>query len=44
MLRQRRLIAALFAVALLGAAAPAASLAGPVKPLCGTGSGPGCPG
>lgn len=44
MLRPRRLIAVLFAVVLLGAAAPVASSAGPAKPLCGSGGGPTCTG
>lgn len=44
MLRSRRFIVAFFAVLVLGAAAPGASLAGPVKPLCGAGSGPTCSG
>jgi hypothetical protein len=41
-MKVKQIAAAVLALMAIAAASPVAALAGPVKPLCGAGSGPSC--
>jgi hypothetical protein len=43
-MKAKQIAAAMLALLALAAASPMAGYAGPVKPLCGAGSGPTCSG
>jgi hypothetical protein len=43
-MKAKQIAAAMLALLAIAAASPVAAVAGPVKPLCGTGGGPHCSG